>query len=361
MDSPCQICGIKQKAGCQGRKKMSLNSINVKRRTVLAGLGIGLGATLLPGKLWAQGKQRVALLMVGSISDGGWNQLAFEGLADLKAKGFDTAYVENVTQARIPEVVRGYADDGFDLIIGHGYNFGSTIAEFAPEYPDQKFFVTAFQAGVKPVDNVQFIHLAYVGAAYAAGALAALISDNRKAVGFVGGGDNPTQQAMNRAFISGAQNTVEGLRGLGVVTGDYNNAAKGKEAALTMIGNGADVIWHAADVTGLGVIQGAAGAGAKVIGCYANQTALAPDRMATSFMLNLRWVVNELGRSLAAGSFAGGTEWRPSIKEIWVQVYGTAEQMTNFNPALVNADAKAKFEAILDDLESGKINLDGFE
>ena len=90
---------------------MRLNSINVSRRAVLAGLGTGLGAALLPGRLWAQDGQRVALLMVGSISDGGWNQLAFEGLADLKAKGFGTAYVENVTQARIPEVVRGYADD----------------------------------------------------------------------------------------------------------------------------------------------------------------------------------------------------------------------------------------------------------
>lgn len=340
---------------------MRLNSINVSRRAVLAGLGTGLGAALLPGRLWAQDGQRVALLMVGSISDGGWNQLAFEGLADLKAKGFGTAYVENVTQARIPEVVRGYADDGFDLIIGHGYNFGNTIAEFAPEYPDQKFFVTAFQAGLEPVSNVQFIHLAYVGASYAAGALAALISDAGKAVGFVGGGDNPTQQAMNRAFISGAENTVKGIRGLGVVTGDYNNAAKGREAALTMIGNGADVIWHAADVTGLGVIQGAAGAGAKVIGCYANQTALAPDRMATSFMLNLRWMVNELGRSLAAGEFAGGTEWRPSIKDIWIQGYGTGEKLTEFNPSLVDADAKAKFQSILDELDSGTIDLDAFE
>ena len=337
------------------------DSIEVRRRTVLAGLGAGLGAGLLPGRLAAEAGQRVALVMVGSISDGGWNQLAYEGLTDLEAGGFDTAYVENLTQARIPEVVRGYADDGFDLIIGHGFEFGSAFTEIAPEYPDQKFFATTFQAEAEPIDNLQFVNLAYLAAAYAAGALAALISENGKAVGFIGGGDNPTQQAMNRAFIGGAESTVEGLRGLGVVTGDYNNAAKGKEAALTMIGNGADVIWHAADVTGLGAIQGAAGAGAKVIGCYANQTALAPDRMATSFLLNLRWMVGELGRTLAADEFAGGTEWNPSVKSLWVPVYGEAEPLSAFNPALVDADAQAKFEAIFADLEAGKIDLSAFQ
>src|SRR5690606_19303924 len=175
--------------------------------------------------------------------------------------------------------------------------------------------------------------------------------------GFVGGGDNPTQQAMNKAFIGGAEKAVEGLKGLGVVTGDYNNPAKGKEAALTMIGNGADVIWHAADVTGLGALQGASAAGARVIGCYANQTALAPDAMATSFVMNLRWMVNELGHSLAAGKFAGGTEWSPSVKQLWVPTYGTGSETTEFNSSLVNDQVKEKFMAVFEDLAAGKIDL----
>lgn len=339
---------------------MRTNLMNIRRRTLLAGLGAGFGATLLPMRLAGQNNERIALIMVGSISDGGWNQLAYEGLADLDAQGFDTAYVENVTQARIPEVVRGYADDGFDLIIGHGFEFGSAFTEIAPEYPDQKFFATTFQSEADPIENLQFADLAYLEAAYAAGALAALISEAGKAVGFVGGGDNPTQQAMNRAFVGGAENAVEGMRGLGVVTGDYNNAAKGREAALTMIGNGADVIWHAADVTGLGAIQGAAGAGAKVLGAYANQTALAPDQMATSFVLNLRWMVNELGRTLAAGEFAGGTEWSPSVKDLWVPTYGEADASTAFNSELVAAESQATFEAIFEDLEAGNVDLSAY-
>lgn len=330
---------------------------SIGRRSVLIAMGAGIGAALLPVRLLAADAKRIALVMTGSISDGGWNQLAYEGLNDLKGEGFETAYVENVTQARIPEVVRGYADDGFDLILGHGFEFGSAFTEIAPDYPDQKFFATTFQSDAQPISNLEFINLAYLEAAYAAGTLAALISDKKKAVGFVGGGDNPTQQAMNRAFIGGAEDAVPGLKGLGVVTGDYNNPAKGKEAALTMIGNGADVIWHAADVTGLGALQGAAGAGAKVIGCYANQTSLAPDRMATSFVMNLRWMVNELGHGLAQGKFAGGTEWSPTVKQLWVPTYGQGEPLSDFNPKLVSDEAKTKFAAVFEDIAAGKRDL----
>src|SRR5208337_5049052 len=101
--------------------------------------------------------------------------------------------------------------------------------------------------------------------------------------------------------IAGARNTVKSIQGLGIITGDYDNAAKGREAASTLIGNGADVIWHAADVTGLGAIQGAVVGHAKVIGCYSDQTKLAPDSMVTSFVMNLSHMVVSAATSVADG------------------------------------------------------------
>jgi basic membrane protein A len=325
------------------------------RRSVVAGIGAGAAAAMPWGRVTAQDKTRVALVMTGSISDGGWNQLAYAGVTELtKTDGFETAYAEGVTQARVPDAVRGYADDGFDLVIGHGFEFGSTMLEVAPDYPDQKFFATTTQPGESVPDNLMFIDPAYVEAAYAGGALAALLSQKKQAVGFVGGGDNPTQQRMNRAFIAGAERTVPGIKGLGIVTGDYNNAAKGKEAALTMIGNGADVIWHAADVTGLGAVQGAAGAGATVIGCYANQTDLAPEKMATSIVMNLSGMVQTLSKQVREGTFAGGTEWRPTLKEMWFFAYGADG---DHNPNIVSDDTWGQFTKIVDDVASKAIDV----
>jgi len=299
--------------------------------------------------------KRIALIMTGSVNDGGWNQSAYEGLQSLtQMGGFETAYAENVTQAKISQVVQGYADDGYDLIVGHGFEFGSAFVELAPQYADQKFFASTFKPQDSVPDNTRYVDLAYFDAAYAAGALAALISSAGKAVGFVGGGDNPTQQRMMKCFVGGAEATRPGLKANGIVTGDYDNAARGKEAAETMIANGADVIWHAANVTGLGAIQGAVASGAKVIGCYSDQSALAPGKMATSLVLNLGWMVVEVAKTVAAGSFEGGKEWTPKVTEMWSPKSGAE---SDHDPAVVDDATWTKFTVIWNDLGDKKIDV----
>ena len=298
---------------------------------------------------------RIALLLPGSIADGGWDQLAYEGLQALGGDpGFTVAHTEKVSQAQMEQAVRGYADDGYDLVIGHSFEYGSAFDEIAPDYPKTKFFASTFKPAEKVPGNVEFINLAYLQGAYGAGALAALISDKGGAVGFVGGGDNPTQKSMMKAFIVGAERTRPGMKGLGIVTGDYDNAAKGREAASIMIGNGADVIWHAADVTGLGALQGAAAAHVKAIGCYSDQTAVAPDWIATNFMLNLPWVIEQVGHSVQDGSFKGGAEWQPTPAQIWLFKAGSNG---DHNPKLVSAESWSKFQSIWHEVDAGRINV----
>ncbi len=328
---------------------------NFLKHTALAASAASLGTAGFARRTMAAEPVRVALIMTGPITDGGWAQPAYEGLRALgEGGGFEVAYAENVTQAKIPQVVQGYADDGYNLIIGHGFEFGSAFIEIAPDYPDQKFFASTFKPDGDVPANVRYIDLAYFPAAYGAGALAALASEGGKSVGFVGGGDNPTQQRMMKCFIAGAEKTVAGVKGLGVVTGDYENAARGKEAAETMVANGADVIWHGANVTGLGAIQGAVAGGAAVIGCYSDQTELAPDKMATSFVMNLAWMVKEVAGTVAAGTFEGGTEWKPKVTEMWVPRAGA---MGDHNPKLVSDENWKKFQAIWEDLGEGRIDV----
>jgi basic membrane protein A len=252
------------------------------------------------------------------------------------------------------EVARGYSDDGFDLILGHGFEFSSALLDIAPDYPSQKFFVTSFLPQPVVPSNLLFINLGYFGAAYGAGALAALISERKQAVGFVGGEDDPTQQRIQKCFIAGARNTVPGIQGLGIITGDYDNAAKGREAAATLIGNGADVIWHAADVTGLGAIQGAIAGKAKVLGCYSDQTDLAPNNMATSFEMNLGGMVQTVAHATAKHSFAGGKEWKPTVDWMWLLKAGAHG---DHNPQLVSPSQWAAFRKVWSDLSAGKIDL----
>jgi basic membrane protein A and related proteins len=297
---------------------------------------------------------KVALLLPGAIADGGWSQLAYEGLVELgRDNRFQIAYAEDISQARIPEVTRGYADDAFDLIIGHGFEFGSAFLEIAPDYPSIWFFATTFAPQENIPDNLQFVDAVYFDAAYSAGALAALLSENH-VVGFVGGGDNPTQQGMMRAFIAGAENTVPATMGLGIVTGDYNDAAKGREAAATMIGNGADVIWHAADITGLGAIEGAVASQALVLGCYSDQTHLAPGHMGSSLVMDLAAMVVKLANDVRDGSYRGGIEWQPTVKEMWHWQAGGG----SYNSDIIPNDVWTQFMQIWEDLAAKRIQYD---
>jgi basic membrane protein A and related proteins len=329
----------------------------ISRRAFSRGVVFALG-----GSAWgflakaARRETRVVLLLSGVISDGGWGELAYDGLKELAARpGFQTAYAENISLAQMDEVARGYSDDGFDLIIGHGVEFSSALLAVAPDYPRQHYFVTTFLPEPPVPGNIMFVNLGYFSAAYGAGALAALISERKQAVGFIGGDDDPNQQRMKRAFIAGAERTVPGIRGLAIITGDYDNAAKGREAASILIGNGADVIWHAADVTGLGAIQGAVAGNVKILGCYSDQTSLAPNNMATSFEMNLNGMVVTIAMKVAEDKFTGGSEWDPAVDEMWLLKAGANG---DHNPRLVTADQWSRFRKIWGDLAARTINVD---
>jgi basic membrane protein A len=297
----------------------------------------------------------VALLLSGVITDGGWSQLAYNGLKELAARGFKTAYAENISIAQMDQVARGYSDDGFDLIVGHGNEFSSTLLEVAPDYHGQHFFVTTFLPKQEVPRNIRYVNMGYFGAAYGAGVLAALISEKKRAVGFIGGDDDPNQNRMKKAFIAGARATLPSIQALAIITGDYDNASKGREAASILIGNGCDVLWHAADVTGLGAIQGAVAGNVKMLGCYSDQTDLAPNNMATSFEMNLGGMVITMAQDVAAGTFAGGTEWRPPVDRMWLQKCG---KNGSYNPRLVPSEAWSAFQKVWSDVAAGKIDID---
>lgn len=86
---------------------------------------------------------KVALCLSGAANDMGWCQSAYEGLKLLESDyGCETAYTENLTPDDIEAAFADYAANGFDVVIGHGYEFGDPAIEVAEQYPDTKFIVT---------------------------------------------------------------------------------------------------------------------------------------------------------------------------------------------------------------------------
>ncbi len=262
----------------------------ISRRAFHGALASAFACSAIPAA-WADPNRQisVALLMSGVITDGGWSQLAYNGLKELKARyGFKTAYAENISLAQMDQVsarlLRRRLRSGHRArrrIQQHPARSGARLSR--ANIISSRL---SFRSRTCPATSCTSTW-ATSAPRTAPAFWPRSFQKRNSAVGFIGGDDDPNQQRMKRAFIAGAQQTVPGIRALAIITGDYDNASKGREAASILIGNGADVIWHAADVTGLGAIQGAVAGNVKVMGCYSDQTDLAPNNMATSFEMNL--------------------------------------------------------------------------
>ena len=67
---------------------------------------------------------KVGLLTPGSVNDGGWNAIAYEGLQQIhKQLGAEVSNQETKTPAEVDEGFRSYGAKGFDLAFGHGFEF----------------------------------------------------------------------------------------------------------------------------------------------------------------------------------------------------------------------------------------------
>ena len=261
-------------------------------------------------------KLRIALLLPGSLNDGGWNAAAYTGLMQLEEEGYDVAFTENVTIAGIEEAMRNYAYEEYDLVIGHGFEFGEPAMRVAPEFPDVNFFVSGkMPDGVTEEDlpaNTGFMDYREYEGAYLAGIVAGGMTETN-IIGYVAGLEIPTQLSDLAGFVQGVERINPDAKVYGVVTGTFEDPAKGKEAALAQIDMGADIICQSADSTGMGAIEACLERNVKLIGYGGDQYEMAPDLMMTCFVTDNASVVKLQASLIESGEFGG--LWTPGVED----------------------------------------------
>lgn len=224
---------------------------------------------------------KVALILPGSANDKGWNQEAYDGLKKIEALGCKIAYSENVAASDYETTFRGYADQGFTIIIGHGTEFEDPIKTVAPDYPNTMFCVTSSDFYQEP--NVCSLQNLNNEQGFMAGVVAASASKTHK-VAAIGGMEIPSIQSYILGFQQGVAYVNNGTVALTAYTGDFNDATKVKEQASAYIDQGADIISQDADEAGLGLFEAIKDApeGVYAIGSTKDQYEEAPGRVLTS-------------------------------------------------------------------------------
>lgn len=244
---------------------------------------------------------RVALLTPGPISDRSWNGGAYDGLIAVRdSLGAQISHVQTKTPAEFEENFRQYGAQGYDLVIGHGFEFQDAAVRVAPEFPKTIFLTTSGTTVRKNVAGIQF---AFEEASYLAGILAAGMTKSG-VIGAIGGTELPPVKRSFAAYAAGARSVNPRLNIVTSYIGNWDDVSAGKEQALAQIGRRSDVLFQNADAAGLGVFQAARESHTTyVIGANADQNSVAPDVTLGSVVIDLRHAFLLVARAVKDHAF----------------------------------------------------------
>ena len=198
---------------------------------------------------------KIALVLSGPVNDSSWNSLAYNGLKRFRDdRKVNIVALEKVKLEDAEEVFSTLAKKKFNLIIGHGYEYGFVLKKIARMFPEAFFCVIGGEVSQEPnLCSFDFKDEQY---GYLIGTVAGLNTATNK-VGVVVGKQMPS---IEKAII-GIRKGLKSVNPKADLVVSYINSwddiTKGRDAGIAQISTGVDVITHLADESGIGVIRAA--------------------------------------------------------------------------------------------------------
>ena len=273
--------------------------LRIDRRECLAVLGAAVSAMSL-SPACAAGQFKMGLLVPGSVAEEGWNRIAYNALKAVeKELGAKVSYVElQQNPASFDKAVRDYAAQGYNVILGHGFEFQDAALTVAEDYPDVWFLISSSSIHKGKViglntDSSQPFYL-----------MGVIAGKMGKAAGLVGGMEIPPIKEALEGFAKGVKDTKAGMPVSSVYIGNFQDVGAAKEAAVNMIAKGADFVIPDADAAGIGVIQAVREAGPNVatFGVFTDITSTAPDNILGTYLADYAAGVERIVRGIKDGS-----------------------------------------------------------
>ncbi|HND62074.1 MAG TPA: BMP family ABC transporter substrate-binding protein [Opitutaceae bacterium] len=288
----------------------------------------------------------------GGKFDRSFNQSASEGAERFKHDtGIAFREFEITNAAQREQVMAQLAKRGSDIIVAVGFTQASAVERVARQFPNVKFTIID---AVVDLPNVQSINFREQESSYLCGMAAALASKSGK-IGFVGGMDIPLIRKFALGYVEGAQHVrpeIEVYQNMtGTTPAAWGDPTKGAELARSQFGRGADVVFHAAGATGIGVMQAAADEGRLSIGCDSNQDYLHPGSVLTSAVKRVDVAVYKAFSDARAGT------WKAGQLVLGLAESGVDYSYDEHNRGILTAEIKARLDAAKADIIAGRIKV----
>ncbi|NLB90205.1 MAG: BMP family ABC transporter substrate-binding protein [Clostridiales bacterium] len=221
---------------------------------------------------------KVALLLNGTLGDKSFFDSANNGmkmieeqLENVETKVVEVTYDDTKWEPALLDLI----DEGHDIIISGTWQMQEIVTRVSPDYPDQKFIVydTSMDYSQGDFENVYSIEYKQNDGSFLAGVLAASMSESGQ-IGFVGGMDNNVIYDFLVGYIQGAQTINPDIKVASAFVGNFSDAARAKELAISQYNMGADIIFSCASTAGDGTMQAGKELEKYIIGVDSDQAML---------------------------------------------------------------------------------------
>lgn len=298
---------------------------------------------------------KVALLTAtGGLGDRSFNDSAHKGFLRAQQElGVEIKVIEPQSTADYLQSLKLVAGADYDFIMVVGNDWGDAIDTVAPNYPDKKFGAINLK---NKADNLASAQFSDHEGSFLVGALAGLMSETGT-VGFIGGMDVPAINRFAVGYEEGVKYANPDVNVLKTYVGSFADPGKGKEFAIQLAGEDADIIFAAAGKSSEGLFELLKTSdGVYGIGVDADQDYIVEGKILTSMMKNVEFAAFDFIKQVKEGTFTSG-----------VKVYGLAENGVGmsemkYTKDKIPAEVLEKLEVIKQDIIDGKVKVtDVFE
>jgi len=305
--------------------------------------------TAVPTKVF-----RVAVVFPSAVTDAAFSQSMYEGLKIIQTEmggpsKMELAYSENMFN--VPDAaaaVRDYATKGYDLVIAHGSQYGTSLQQIAPDFPKTSFaWGTSLDTYQEDGINNIFAYQAQAEqGGYVQGVLAAMMSKSGK-LGEAGPVEAGDAKLYVDGFKAGAMATKSTVTVTVTYTGSFSDVSLMATAAETHIQNGADALTGSSQSV-VGAIGVCKTKNVFWFGTQWDQTALAPTVVVASQVYDWTGIIRDMITSRNAGVLGN---------KAYTLTFKNKGLVIKYNPAItVPADAKTAADAAIQGIMDGKID-----